>query len=181
MEQINLDEKVLLAYKGPFHLNILTVFGNYVRQVCCAENNAINKLYKVFFELTQNVAYYSADRNTLNDMSNAGIGKIFLTDESDNFRMTTSNLIFKEQANILVEYCEEVNSMDRESLRIYKSKKRSMLNPNKNGAHIGIIQVGILTLNKVDFKVEHVNDKHSIFTISAIVNKNYPLLNYNDE
>jgi hypothetical protein len=174
MEQITLDKKILLAYKGPFHLNILTVFGNYIRQINDAENNAITKLYKVFFELAQNVAYYSIERNTLSDMSNAGIGQILLTDETDHFRMTTSNLIFNEQSSKLIDYCQEVNTLDHEELRIFKSKKRAMLNPNKNGAHIGIIQIGILSLNKVEFKIEDLNDRHSVFSITAIVNKQYP-------
>ncbi len=167
------NSNIRLAYRGPFYIDVLSDMGSYLRQMYKLKPIISNRLYKIFFELTQNVAKYSVESsNIYPNYKYTGVGS-FVVEENDNsIQVTTSNLIKKEDGPILAQYCNEVNNMTKEGLRTYRGLKRRFEPEEKDtGAYIGIIQLGIITQNKIDCKIDQVTDKFSIFTISARINK----------
>ena len=62
--------------------------------------------------------------------------------------------------------------MDKEGLLKFRSEKRKQTPTSIDiGAHIGIIQVGLLTRNKIQFEIQPLNDEHSIFCIWVVLSK----------
>ena len=62
--------------------------------------------------------------------------------------------------------------MDKEGLLKYRSEKRKLTPTSIDvGAHIGIIQVGLLTRNKIQFEVQPLNEEHSVFSIWVVLSK----------
>ncbi len=166
------DTNLLLAYKGPFLIDILSNLGNYIRQMYGSDSQIGNKLYKVFFELTQNVAKYSAEKKPFNNSVYSGIGSLSLEDNDEALILKTSNLIRSIDGPVLQRYCDEINNMNRNQLRDYRSEKRKqIIDIRDTGAHIGIIQIGLLSLNKLDLDIKSINETYSLFTICAIINK----------
>jgi hypothetical protein len=166
------DTNLLLAYKGPFLIDILSNLGNYIKQMFVSESQIGNKLYKVFFELTQNVAKYSAEKKPYANSIYSGIGSFSLEENKETLNLKTSNLIKSSDGPVLQRYCDEINKMDRNQLRDYRSEKRKQIIDIKDtGAHIGIIQIGLLSLNRVELDIKSINESYSIFTICATINK----------
>ena len=163
---------VKLAYKGPFYIDILSDLGGYLRQMYGSQPTTCNRLYKLFFELTQNVAKYSAESSDLNNYKYSGIGSFHIEDDGVSVTVKTSNLIKNEDGPVLHKYCNEINQLSKDELRTYRGEKRKPQPTAKDtGAYIGIIQIGIITQNNIECVIETVSDKHSIFTIGAKVNK----------
>jgi len=166
------DTNLLLAYKGPFLIDILSNLGNYIRQMYGSDSQIGNKLYKVFFELTQNVAKYSAEKKPFNNSVYSGIGSLSLEDNDEALILKTSNLIRSIDGPVLQRYCDEINNMNRNQLRDYRSEKRKqIIDIRDTGAHIGIVQIGLLSLNILDLDIKSINETYSLFTICAIINK----------
>lgn len=166
------DKNVRLVYKGPFYIDILSSLGSYLRQMFILQPLLSNRLYKLFFELTQNVAKYSAESSSLKSYKYTGIGSFYLEETENCITISTSNLIRNEDGPVLQKYCEEINFMDKQELRVYRSEKRKAEPHAKDtGAHIGIIQIGILTQNQVECTVSKYDETYSVFSLIAKVNK----------
>lgn len=166
------NRSVKLAYKGPFYIDILSDLGGYLKQMYISHPITCNRLYKLFFELTQNVAKYSEESSLPNNYKYSGIGSFQIEDDGHSVVVKTSNLIKSEDGPILKKYCLEINNMSKDELREYRSKKRKPQPKAKDtGAYIGIIQIGIITQNDIECVIENVSDKHSIFTIGAKLSK----------
>jgi hypothetical protein len=166
------NEKLLMAYKGPFCIDILSTFGNYIRQIFNLQKSTATRLYKVFFELTQNVSKYSVVSKQISYCKYAGVGSFSLKESDEQIILSTSNLIQSKDGPVLERYCNEINAMSKEKLRKYRSEKRKMIPTSKDtGAHIGIIQIGLLSMNNLDFDIVAHNDKLSVFTICAFITK----------
>jgi hypothetical protein len=144
---------------------------NYLKNNIYTHGIVLGKIYKVFIELIQNVSYYSARQQSESRSFGSGIGW-FKVDEFDKYyTISTGNLILKEHGTILKKNTEEINLMDEESLRNLKRKTRSQASVRDIGAHIGLIQTGLITGNELALTIEPYDDRYSFFTITAQVNK----------
>jgi hypothetical protein len=171
--QIETSNKTqLIEYKGPFCIDILSGFGNIIKQMLNNYPKSSIRLYKLFFELTQNVAKYSIEKSNMVNCRFTGIGHFTLDELDDKFVLRTSNLISKKDGPTLQKYCNEINELDKDGLLKYKSEKRKKtIDAEDIGAHIGIIQIGLLTQAKIQFEVKDYNSELDLFSIWAIIKK----------
>jgi hypothetical protein len=166
------NTNIRLAYKGPFYIDILSSMGSYIRQMFNNQPLTSNRLYKLFFELTQNVSKYSAESSNLHIYKYSGVGSFCLEEIDGHIILCTSNLIRNEDGLKLQKYCNEINFMNKAELRRLRSEKRK-IQPQAidTGAHIGIIQIGILTHNQIDFTISSFDDTYSVFSLKAKIAK----------
>jgi hypothetical protein len=166
------NTNILLAYRGPFCIDILSNLGNYIKWIFEDQPTTGKKLYKLFFELSQNVAKYSAESIPVSHCRFSGVGSFSLEEVGEKVILSTSNLIRNEDGPVLIEYCSEINSMDKTHLRKYKNEKRKQLPDSRDmGAHLGIIQIGLLTFNNINFNIEKINEEHALFNIYVTIIK----------
>lgn len=161
----------IICYHGTINIDLISFASNYMKQHINTNCNVINKLYKVFIELTQNVSYYSADQQDSSRTFGSGKGWFKIDENDESFIISTGNKILKEHGHILIRNSEEINSMNEENLRDLKRKTRSQAGIRDIGAHIGLIQTGLITSNTLSVKVKEIDQKYSYFIISAKVNK----------
>ena len=166
-----LEKEIILAYKGPFTINILSNFASYLKEIFKDTEAYQSKIYKIFFEMTQNVAYYSAERRYVETFQSTGIGSLMIEEYPDFFIMNTTNIINQSDQHILEKYCEQVNELDNNDLRKLKAERRKEHDIKDTGAHVGIIQVCIISGNKVDFHIVNVDPFHALFSLSSKINK----------
>lgn len=164
----------IMAYHGPISLDLTSFVGTYLRNAVIADPKDIKRIFKVFVELVQNVSNYSAqvnDRIRDEQQRNNGIGW-FSIDEKDNvFKISTGNLITSQHGPILEANCNEINKLNENELRELKRKTRKLANIRDVGAHIGLIHTGIITKNKISVEISQVDEVHSFFKITALVNR----------
>lgn len=171
MSNKNYQEEKVLSFHGPLTISLLSFAGNYLKLIINTDQVLVSRLYKTFIELTQNVSYYSAEVKEIDKGIKSGIGWFLLNEYSKHFIFTTGNLIKKEDGYKLKRNCDEINSLNEEELRKLKRKTRGEAKIRDIGAHIGLIQTGLLSGHPLDFKISEVNSKHSYFTISVRLDK----------
>lgn len=161
----------LLWYHGPINIDLVSFMSNYLKHNVKTHGIVLGRMYKVFIELTQNVSYYSARQQIEERSFGSGIGWFKVDEYTSYYTISTGNLILKEHGPVLKKNTSEINKMDEKSLRNLKRKTRSQASIRDIGAHIGLIQTGIITGNDLTFTIEPYDDQHAFFTISAQVNK----------
>ncbi len=159
-------ENTMLSYKGPITIHIRTFFGNFIKVVIDQDYKTVNRLFKSFIELTQNIAFYSAEKINIENID-IGVGEFNLISKDNFFNFSTRNKILKEHGPILKGYCEQINSLNVEKLRELKREKRRQSSVKDVGAHIGLIHVGIITESKLSFKIIDIDDDLSYFEIGV--------------
>lgn len=163
--------KSILSYKGPFYIELISVFGTNIRNFNDVYGNARKKLFKIFIELSQNVSNYSEHYQMVNNMQRIGIGELFLKQSENYYYFSTKNQVKKSDATILAERCELVNASDYNKLRDLKREQRLNSPGEKFGARIGLIQAVMLSKNKLEYSVEEINEKYSYFTLGVKIDK----------
>jgi len=172
-EQLNLFNKnIKISYKGPFDERILSSIGNYIEVILGTnEQNASRKLFKIFIELAQNIAYYSAEKNEIYQDKEFGLGTLVISEFEEFFSFITGNAVRNENIIELIEKCEFINTLDRESLRKYKREQRRIDPGERGNAHIGLIQVALTSANPLDIEVSPIDNETSYFSIAVKIDK----------
>lgn len=166
------DENIKLLYKGPIDERILSSIGDYITTMeSFAGAVSVKKLFKIFFELAQNISYYSAEKIKLSDRKEIGSGSLIIKEEEDAFILTTGNPVNNESIIPIIEKSEYINSLDRESLRRYKREERRRPQGIKGSAHIGLITVALASANPLDVEVNPIDEESSYFSIVVKIDK----------
>jgi hypothetical protein len=165
------QEKSLMIYKGAFTVNLISILGNQIRLLPEIDFRIVQKIFRIFMELTQNVSYYSAEVVNVKSGVSCGSGWVSVQDYDDYMKVTTGNRILPEHAAKLVQYCNEINSFDNEQLRKLKRDIRSQALERDTGAQIGLIQTSIISGNKLDLYITSQKEKDDYFIISASTSK----------
>jgi hypothetical protein len=165
------QENSLLLFQGTLTVNLISILGNHLRLLLNHDFKGLQKIFKIFIELAQNVSYYSADTFEVNSGLYCGAGWISVQEMGNHYRVTTGNLIKPEDGPILIRYCEEINSLPEEDLRKLKREIRSEAMVRDTGAHIGLIQISILSGNKLDYSVTGESDSNPVFILATRINK----------
>ncbi|MBI9052433.1 MAG: hypothetical protein JEY96_01360 [Bacteroidales bacterium] len=164
--------KTILSYKGPFYIELISVFGTNIRNLNDVYIDARKKLFKIFIELSQNVSNYSEDFHIVNNIQRIGVGELNVNETKDKYYFSTKNQVKKTDAEILAERCKLINSSEYNRLRELKREQRLNSPGEKFGARIGLIQAVMLSKNTLDFEVENINDTFSYFTLTVKIDKN---------
>jgi len=167
-----LNSKTLLTYRGPFYIELISVFGSNVRNYTSAYGNANKKLFRIFIELSQNVSNYSEDFHLINNESRIGVGELNLVEFDNHFKFTTKNLVKKSDSKILINRCDLINSSSLMELRQLKREQRINSPGEKFGARIGLIQAVMLSQNKLEYNYEEVDDNFAYLSLTVKIDKN---------
>jgi len=161
----------LMIYKGAFTVNLISILGNQIKLLPEIDFRIVQKLFRIFMELTQNVSYYSAEVVNVKSGVSCGSGWVTIQDFEDHMRVTTGNRIKPEHSASLIKYCSEINSYDNSQLRKLKRDIRSQALERDTGAQIGLIQTGIISMNQIDFQIISDQAENDFFIISAKTSK----------
>lgn len=164
--------KTLLSYRGPFYIELISVFGSNVRSYTSEYSNANKKLFRIFIELAQNVSYYSEDFHLVNNESRIGVGELDLVEHESHFTFTTKNLVKKSDSKILIDRCNLINQSDQMELRQLKREQRLNSPGEKFGARIGLIQAVMLSQNKLQYNCEEINNEFAYLSLTVRIDKN---------
>lgn len=165
-------EKALLIYGGVFTLNLISTLGNHIKSLTGHHPKILQRIFRIFIEITQNVSYYSDKTMQVANGLVCGTGWVAIQEFEDHYKITTGNPIKPEHAPRLEKYCSEINSLGMEELKVLKRETRSQAMIRETGAQIGLIQISIASGNKLDYQLPVLADQQHFFIISARADKN---------
>ncbi len=161
-----------ISYLGIIDRNLLALMAkNIDEKASNTAPTATKKVFKVFIELSQNIALYSAERGVSSDSSNSGEGIIILKEFSDYFLVMTGNMAYKNDIAALTKKIDMINAMDHHQLRDFKRQMRNLKHTDKGRGNIGLIQVALVSGNPIKYKIIPLDDEKSFAIISSKINK----------
>jgi hypothetical protein len=164
-------DHIIVCFKGPFLARILALEGEKIN-LLVNEDPAVNKkVFSIFIELAQNVAYYSEDKSEF-DNKLLGKGTFLITESHSHYTLSSANLIKKSWETEVLEKCQLINSLDYEGLRKLKSELRSQ--PKRSGhssGNIGLVEIALKSRSPLNAEVSPVDDVLSYLILSVDVFK----------
>ncbi len=167
------SEHILISYRGPFDKKVLNILGNNVKDVLIEYPVIGKKIFKIFVELAQNIALYSAERQRAMDSNFEGVGILLVKDIGHSFEFVTGNYILKRELDKFIEKAEKINSMEKEELRKYKREQLMLPDGNSGGANIGLVQAILLSDHSLNLHVEPYNNLQSFLAIGVTIKKDF--------
>lgn len=169
---IMFENSIVASYVGPFDGDILTILAENLEQTLWHNETQRRRFFKIFIELSQNIAYYSEEKSIVKGKE-YGEGTLLINDYKDYFLLSAGNLVSAKTKEFLMERCEEINSLDRFGLRSLKRKFR-MLGNNKGGGNIGMVQVALLSKHPLDIIFIPTSDENfTFYLVSVRIDKDY--------
>jgi len=166
------NQNILMSYKGPIDERVMSVIGDNIDVLLVDNPTASKKIFKIFMELAQNVWLYSTEKSRLSNDKTIGTGTIVIGEFGNFYTFITGNVVNNEDIFPVIEKCEIINSLDRESLREYKREQRKLAKfSDKAGGNIGLIQVALTAEGPLDIELTPVDDETSFFSIAVKVEK----------
>lgn len=162
-------DNIRMSYTGPFDAQVLSVMAKNI-EFALSENPSVNKkMFKIFLELAQNISFYSMERD---NHETQGVGTLTIKEFEEYYLFATGNIIDHKDAEIVIERCEKINSLDRDALREFKRKARNRAHSKSGGGNIGLIQVALTSRNKLQYKTIPLDKGESYYIVAAKIDKN---------
>jgi hypothetical protein len=164
------DNNVILIYKGIMNNMILSLFTKFIETRVYKFPKISRKINRVIIELAQNIAYYSEDRFFHHD-ENRGVGLIILKELNDSFLFVAKNKIRKEVGKNLLFKCNYINTLDTNKLKYFRAKQRDEAAKYENRCNIGLIQVALISGNKLIPEIIEIDEKYSDYNLYITFDK----------
>jgi len=169
--QSMLAQNVQISYTGAFDGQVLSVIAKNI-EYSLSENPRVNKkMFKIFIELAQNISFYSHEQQKASDGSISGIGTLTIQEFDDYFTFATGNITDKIKIQPVIDKCNAINALDRESLRDYKRIQRKQAPSEKGGGNIGLIQVALTAENPLEYRLIPIDETLAFYIVAVKINK----------
>jgi hypothetical protein len=172
IEKYSLDANAVnFCYSGPIDQFVLRSISDFMNRITFECSDISKKLYIILVELLQNISHYSAEKKQYIENKLSGVGDVLLINSSHEILLLAGNTIKTEQITPIREKCLLINSLNKESLRFYKRQQMNRPYGAYDGAHIGLIQVAIISNQPLKFDILLIDKNTAYFTIEIVFQK----------
>jgi hypothetical protein len=170
------ERNIVLDFQGAISQDMVVGMAELLKNKSSQDfgrSSNVKKLFSVFIEMAQNIAIYSAERVYLDDYhGDVGAGIIVVTEENNNYTVTSGNLVKNNSIGKIIEHCQTINRMEKGELRkFYKSQIKSSRERGKKGAGVGLIDIARKSGNTIRYGVTQVDDINSFLVLSVKIHK----------
>jgi len=123
------DNDIQFSYKGPLTQDILTSFGESIREKLHTDDcdeKVIRRIFSILVESAQNILKYSSDRAEVNGLSgkDAGVGIIGIGNlNKKEFLVFSGNMIRVEEMPVIKKRIDYLNSLTAAELTLHYQKQ----------------------------------------------------------
>jgi hypothetical protein len=125
------------------------------------------KIFRIMIELTQNISQHAASLPTDIDGRQ---GLLIFGKDGNNDKIITGNFMPRDETEDLDRHIKFINRLNNKQLTVLYSKtliEADLEDVKKTG--LGLIDTRIKSGNKLEHKIEVVNDAHSYLSVKAVV------------
>lgn len=166
------ENDIMLVYCGEFSQELNKTLLSFTERKFMTENvedNTRRKIFNIMVEVLQNISKNKVERSD----KTPDIEAVFiLGSNQDDYLLISSNLISNDRIGRLKERIDQVNSLDKEGLKLlYRDVRLNAAFSDKAGAGIGIIDIARKSENRLGYSFEQINGEYSIFSLLIKVTK----------
>jgi len=172
------DENIIMMYRGGLSFELISTILHTLEERINEyelDRRTQKKFYSLATECIQNV-YYHNEKMETDDVSiteyNSKSTLIMVTAKKRFYSLVTCNFVSNEQADILRNKIDRINSFNEEDLRIaYRTALQNGEFSSKNTAGLGFIDIARKSGSKLSYEISKVNDECSYFSFEVRLNK----------
>ncbi|MDP4094003.1 MAG: SiaB family protein kinase [Bacillota bacterium] len=166
--------KILTCFSGRFSQGLIEEMGEAVKKhMECEEmpKNAIFNVFSIFIEQTQNIKNYTATKEgSPNYNTIAGNSIVCIGNTENNYFIWSGNYIENSDIEPLRKKLELVSKANKDELKLlFREQMKKELEPGKNGAGIGLIDIARKASSPIEYSFEKVDDSFYFYEIKVIV------------
>lgn len=166
------ERNIVLDFQGAISQDMLVGMAELIKSKFSQEYgraNIVKKIFAVFIEMAQNIAFYSTERVHLDTRhKDVGAGIIVVTENVGVYTVTSGNMVGNDTVADIVDHCNVINSMNKEELKqFFKQKIKSSRVVGKRGAGVGLIDIARKSGNPIMYEVTSVDDVNSFLVLSV--------------
>ncbi len=159
------NSKILIAYQGVFERQLLGAIAKNL-ETAISDAALSKRLFRIFIEIAQNIAYYSAEKLQVENKTSGG-GILVMKSEGNSILISGGNLINNNSITELESHCLKINTLNHVELRDYKRKELEQRLSFGKESHLGLIQIAILSGNPIKLDFKEIDSEFSFITISS--------------
>jgi hypothetical protein len=165
---------ILVSYKGSMNHDTLGEISRVLRHHANRISLKVSrKLFAIFIEIAQNIAYYSCERNCLGkEYYDAGIGSVIIKEYDNHYKIIAGNVVTKADADKIGTKFAQIAHLNREELREYKRTLRGQ-GEELNRGNIGLLQIILTAHNPLNIQLTPLDEQYSFYCLSTNVDKHY--------
>ena len=165
---------IKLIYEGEINQTLTKVFAALTEKKLEDGNEDISitkKVYHVMIECLQNICKHSGSNE--NNMSSSN-GIFMISEDDENYSVTTGNMIAVERALYLKETLDSINKLSKEEIKAaYMKQMREGSLSGSGGAGLGFLDIAKKTGNKFNYYIGELNSEFCIFVLKTTISKLY--------
>ena len=171
------DDRTIFVYGGPLWANGLYSIAEVLKQYLDMNDKQSNtaSVFAVFIEQMNNMLIHSAEKESINHpdghIFELPKGSFILGIQDGSYFIQTGNVVAKENADMLKERIDYLNSLEKKELmcNYKKQAKNKGIRLGDRGAGIGLIEIAWRATSKI--KYEFMPDKNDMvrFTMHVTV------------
>lgn len=168
-------KNIIFSFKGVITQEILADLGEIIKNHISDFKYrplVVKRVFSIFIEVAQNILHHSAEKVTLGPHGERGSGIVMVVEHDHYFEIVSGNLISNSSSKSIEESCKLIHSLDKKALReAFRQKINSPVGEGAKGAGLGLLEIARKSENKVDFKIDKIDDTHSFFLFSVRIEK----------
>ncbi len=166
------DQNIVLDFQGVISQDLLVGMAEMIKNKFTqkfGKTNIVKKMFSVFIELAQNIAYYSYERVELEaGKEKIGAGIIVVTEQNTYYTITSGNRIENNKALEVESQCKYLNGLNEDELKTYyKEKLREPRPEGKKGGGIGFVDILRKSKSKLEYQITPIDDIQSFIVLSV--------------
>jgi hypothetical protein len=167
------ERNIILDFQGAISQDMLVGMAELIRCKFSQDidSSVVKRLFSIFIEMAQNIAFYSAEKIHLNNRnSEVGVGIIMVSEKNKSYTVTSGNLVPNDTITRITTHCEKINRMDKEELKqFFKEQIKTSRKAGEKGAGVGLIDIARKSGLPIRYEVTPVDHIHSFLVLSVII------------
>jgi hypothetical protein len=174
LERLLAENSIYLIWSGHFSSDVGKEVLSFTETKLTEEDvdsGLKRKVFSILVETLENVAKYSPGAE---QEENFGMPIAVLRFESGVYNLTTGNLILNDQAVLLKEKLDEINSYDKAGLKeLFKKALIEQDISSDSTGNMGLIEMARKSGNKLTYQFDKVNDQYSYYMLTIKIEEQF--------
>lgn len=161
---------IAVNHFGVFSQDLINSLSTGVEEMMVSAGDhktTIKRVFSILIEGLQNVRLHG-ERDELGRQ----LAFLFVTRNLTDYKIVFGNLIFESDREMLVNYLEKINALDKDELKkLYLDILTKGYLSKKGGAGLGFLTMRMKSENKLVYSLERVDNEKTFFVVEVVLKR----------
>ena len=160
------SKKIIISHFGEFTQELVNSISNGVEEMMIDSGDkkgTVKRMFSILVEGLQNIRIHGEK-----DESGTQTSFVIIAQDDSEYLVTIGNLIKNQTRESIERRLDEINRFDEQEVKnLYMEVLTNGIISNKGGAGLGFITMAMKSKNKLNYRIEEINDNLSCFSVEV--------------